>query len=122
MTSKLLSRRDLAFLLYEWLDAESLTTRPRFADHSRETFDAALATWRSYDGCTDESTVVGVGTALTTTYSACSSGANVVGVLYGGLDHEWPTALLVGQNVAGAGKSWAFLSGSSAPSAGLGSE
>jgi butyryl-CoA dehydrogenase len=40
--SKLLSRRDLEFLLYEWLDAESLTDRPRFADHSRETFDAAL--------------------------------------------------------------------------------
>ncbi len=27
MTSKILSRRDLAFLLYEWLDVESLTTR-----------------------------------------------------------------------------------------------
>ena len=44
MTSKLLSRRDLAFLLYEWLDVESLTTRERFADHSRETFDAAMLT------------------------------------------------------------------------------
>jgi alkylation response protein AidB-like acyl-CoA dehydrogenase len=44
MTSKILSRRDIAFLLYEWLDVESLTTRPRFADHSRETFDAALTT------------------------------------------------------------------------------
>ena len=40
--SKLLSRRDLDFLLYEWLGAESLTTRERFADHSRETFDAFL--------------------------------------------------------------------------------
>src|SRR5512134_285828 len=36
------SRRDLAFLLYDWLDVESLTTRPRFAEHSRATFDAAL--------------------------------------------------------------------------------
>lgn len=37
-----LSRRDLEFLLYEWLDVESLTTRPRFAEHSKETFDAVL--------------------------------------------------------------------------------
>ena len=44
--SKLLAQRDLEFLLYEWLDAESLTTRPRFADHSRETFDAAIQTSR----------------------------------------------------------------------------
>jgi alkylation response protein AidB-like acyl-CoA dehydrogenase len=40
--SLLLSRRDLEFLLYEWLDVESLTARDRYADHSRETFDAAL--------------------------------------------------------------------------------
>ncbi len=42
MPSQLLSRRDLEFLLYEWLDVELLTKRPRFADHSRETFDAVL--------------------------------------------------------------------------------
>ena len=42
MSSKILSRRDLDFLLYEWLDASSLTRRQRFADHSRETFDAVL--------------------------------------------------------------------------------
>ena len=40
--SKVLSRRDLEFLLYEWLDVESLTRLPRFAEHSRETFDAFL--------------------------------------------------------------------------------
>jgi len=40
--SKILSRRDLEFLLYEWLDAEALTAQPRFAEHSRETFDAFL--------------------------------------------------------------------------------
>ena len=40
--STILSRRDLAFLLYEWLDVESLTARPRFAEHSRETFDGVL--------------------------------------------------------------------------------
>ncbi|MCF6525358.1 acyl-CoA dehydrogenase [Streptomyces sp. JJ36] len=38
----LLSRRDLEFLLYEWLDAEGLARRPRYAEHSRETFDAVL--------------------------------------------------------------------------------
>ncbi|GIM94189.1 acyl-CoA dehydrogenase [Paractinoplanes toevensis] len=40
--SRILSRRDLDFLLYEWLDVEALTSRERFADHSRETFDAFL--------------------------------------------------------------------------------
>ena len=44
MQSQILSRRDIEFLLYEWLDVESLTARPRFADHSRETFDAAMNT------------------------------------------------------------------------------
>ncbi|MCA1712066.1 MAG: acyl-CoA dehydrogenase [Actinobacteria bacterium] len=42
MASDLLSRRDLDFLLYEWLDVEQLTKRERHADHSRETFDAVL--------------------------------------------------------------------------------
>ena len=44
MQSRILSRRDLDFLLYEWLDVESLTQRERFTDHSRETFNAALDT------------------------------------------------------------------------------
>ncbi|TDV11778.1 acyl-CoA dehydrogenase [Paraburkholderia caballeronis] len=42
--SLILSRRDLNFLLYEWLDVGRLTAIPRYADHSRETFDAALDT------------------------------------------------------------------------------
>ncbi|MBJ8347845.1 acyl-CoA dehydrogenase [Antrihabitans sp. YC2-6] len=42
MRSTLLSRRDLDFLLYEWLDVEGLTKRTRFAEHSRETFDGVL--------------------------------------------------------------------------------
>src|SRR4051795_12077018 len=42
MASNLLSRRDLDFLLFEWLDVEQLTKRERYADHSRETFDAVL--------------------------------------------------------------------------------
>jgi alkylation response protein AidB-like acyl-CoA dehydrogenase len=40
--SDLLSRRDLDFLLFEWLDAAALTARPRFGDHSAETFADAL--------------------------------------------------------------------------------
>src|SRR3990167_2294086 len=44
MQSKIISRRDLEFLLYEWLEVEKLTQRARFADHSRETFNAALDT------------------------------------------------------------------------------
>ncbi|WP_030434145.1 acyl-CoA dehydrogenase [Actinoplanes subtropicus] len=40
--SRIFSRRDLEFLLYEWLDVEALTARERFAEHSRETFDAFL--------------------------------------------------------------------------------
>ncbi|MYN18018.1 acyl-CoA dehydrogenase [Rugamonas sp. FT107W] len=44
MRSLLLSRRDLGFMLYEWLDAEALTRRARFSDHNRETFDAAIDT------------------------------------------------------------------------------
>ncbi|MBL8489223.1 MAG: acyl-CoA dehydrogenase, partial [Rhodocyclaceae bacterium] len=44
MTSKLINRRDLDFVLYELLDVDRLCTRPRYADHSRETFTAALDT------------------------------------------------------------------------------
>jgi alkylation response protein AidB-like acyl-CoA dehydrogenase len=42
MTSLLISRRDLDFLLYEWLGVESLTVRPRYTEHGRDTFDAVL--------------------------------------------------------------------------------
>ena len=37
-------RPTLDFLLHEWLKVETLTQRPRFADHSRGTFDAVLYT------------------------------------------------------------------------------
>ena len=37
-------RHTTGFLLYDWLDVESLRSRPRFADHSRETFDSVLDT------------------------------------------------------------------------------
>jgi alkylation response protein AidB-like acyl-CoA dehydrogenase len=42
--SLLLCRRDLTFLLYEWLDATLLTTRERYHQHDRATFDAVLDT------------------------------------------------------------------------------
>ena len=38
----MLSRADLDFLLYTWLDIELLTKRERYAQHSRETFNAVL--------------------------------------------------------------------------------
>ncbi len=41
-TSLLLSRRDLDFLLYDWLDATALVSRERFSQHDRDTFDAVL--------------------------------------------------------------------------------
>ena len=37
-------RPTLDFLLYDWLDAEALTQREHFADHSRETFGAVFDT------------------------------------------------------------------------------
>ena len=45
MTGLLLSRQDIRFQLYDWLGVESLLHAPRFAAHSRETFEAVI------DGC-----------------------------------------------------------------------
>lgn len=42
MPAPLMSRRDLAFYLYELFDVESLASRSRYADHNRESFEAAL--------------------------------------------------------------------------------
>ncbi|UAW97849.1 acyl-CoA dehydrogenase [Halopseudomonas nanhaiensis] len=47
MTDILPDARNLAFELYEVLDAEALTRRERFAEHNRETFDAAINTART---------------------------------------------------------------------------
>ncbi|TBU71306.1 acyl-CoA dehydrogenase [Phytopseudomonas daroniae] len=47
MPETLLSARNLAFELYEVLNAEALTSRQRFNEHNRETFEAALETARS---------------------------------------------------------------------------
>ena len=41
-TSTLLSRRDLRFLLHEWLGVEQLSERPRYADQSAELYDDVL--------------------------------------------------------------------------------
>jgi len=40
--STLIDRRDISFLLYEWLNVESMLERPRFADQSREVFDEVI--------------------------------------------------------------------------------
>ena len=42
MQSLLISRRDLDFLLFDWLRIDELTKQERFADHSRDTFEAVL--------------------------------------------------------------------------------
>jgi alkylation response protein AidB-like acyl-CoA dehydrogenase len=42
LASRLLSRRDVDFQLHELLRVDTLIAHPRFADHSRETFAAAL--------------------------------------------------------------------------------
>ena len=44
MVAPILSERDLSFMLYELFDAEGLIQRERYREHSRETFDAAIAT------------------------------------------------------------------------------
>src|ERR1700750_2320925 len=38
----LLSPRDVDFLLYEWLDVAKLCDRPRYHEHSRESFNSVL--------------------------------------------------------------------------------
>src|SRR6478752_2797972 len=42
MRSLILSRRELDFMLFEWLRVQDRTSQPRFAEHSRETFTAVL--------------------------------------------------------------------------------
>ena len=44
MSDGLIPRRDLAFLLYEVLNVEALTSSPRYADHDRTVFDSVLDT------------------------------------------------------------------------------
>ena len=42
MSQKIINTDDLAFLLYELLDIERFSQFPRYEDHSRDTFDAAI--------------------------------------------------------------------------------
>ena len=42
MNTSLIDTRELAYQIYDVLDVESLTRRPAFSEHARETFDAAL--------------------------------------------------------------------------------
>ena len=44
MPAPLLSRRDLEFMLFELFDVESMAERERYADHNRETINAAMDT------------------------------------------------------------------------------
>ncbi|BFM05939.1 acyl-CoA dehydrogenase [Halioxenophilus aromaticivorans] len=44
MSIPLLNERDINFLLYELLDTESLLSRPRYQEHSKEVFNAVLDT------------------------------------------------------------------------------
>ena len=44
MPAPIINERDLDFMLYELFDAEGLTKRARYSDHSRETFSAAIST------------------------------------------------------------------------------
>lgn len=47
MAAPILDSRDLEFMLYELFDAESMTKRERYADHSFETFQAAIETGKT---------------------------------------------------------------------------
>ncbi len=44
MAAPLLNDRDMAFYLYELFDSEAMAKRPRYEDHSRETYEAAIDT------------------------------------------------------------------------------
>jgi butyryl-CoA dehydrogenase len=47
VTAQILNGRDLEFMLYELFDAESMIKRERYADHSKETFQAAIETGKT---------------------------------------------------------------------------
>jgi len=44
VADRLINRRDLDFMLHEWLQLDQLLRRPAFAEHTRETVDAVLDT------------------------------------------------------------------------------
>ncbi|MGA5302576.1 acyl-CoA dehydrogenase [Nucisporomicrobium flavum] len=96
--SRILSQRDLEFLLYEWLDVTALTARPRFAEHSRETFDAMLEVSaqiaerefapHNRAGDLQEPTFDGERVTVIPEVKAALKAFNDSGLLAGGLDEE----------------------------------
>mgnify|MGYP002653886942 CR=1 FL=1 len=68
-----ISKRDLEFMLYEWLDVESLTTRERFAEHSRETFDAVQSLLQARNPKTELPARVVIGPTLLTGICYCGN-------------------------------------------------
>ena len=44
MSDSIINRRHLDFLVFEWLQAANLVDRPRYAEHSVDTFTATLDT------------------------------------------------------------------------------
>lgn len=79
--------------------------------------NAAVATWRSRDGCSAASTTSTVPPARLTTWSDCRGSSAVQEVLYRGLGHSWPRAThmhgpantAVGPAAAAATVMWNFL-------------
>ncbi len=98
MTSLILSAHDLRFLLYEWLDTEELTNRDRYAEHSRETFDAMLELSERIAtehfaphnklNDTNEPTFDGERVQIIAEVSAALKAFNDAGLLFGAVDAE----------------------------------
>jgi len=44
MTDPILNDREITFILYEFLNTQKVLSRARYAEHSREIFDATIAT------------------------------------------------------------------------------
>ena len=98
MTSLILSAHDLRFLLYEWLDTEELTNRERYAEHSRETFDAMLELSERIAtehfaphnklNDTNEPTFDGERVQIIPEVSAALKAFNDAGLLFGAVDAE----------------------------------
>lgn len=61
--------------------------------------DRTAVTWRARDRCALPATVA-IGQAATVVTSACAAGTRVQTVLYGALDHGWPTPRLVGDGAS----------------------
>jgi butyryl-CoA dehydrogenase len=47
MTAPMLNERDIEFMLYEFLNSESLSSRERYKDHDRQTFNEVISTTKA---------------------------------------------------------------------------